>query len=85
MFFSKYVLLVLYYKINLPICFCFFFEWIKKNDLCLGPWRHWYFSYDSFFDFLSELARDALQRTGNFKVIAGIISPVSDKYDRKVG
>ncbi|CAE1265104.1 NMNAT [Acanthosepion pharaonis] len=30
-----------------------------------------------------ELARDALQRTGNFKVIAGIISPVSDKYDRK--
>lgn len=30
-----------------------------------------------------ELARDALQKTGNFKVIAGIISPVNDAYEKK--
>jgi len=33
---------------------------------------------------ISELGRDHLQRTGKYKVIAGIISPVSDFYNKKV-
>ena len=32
----------------------------------------------------SELARDSVNRTGRFKVIGGIISPVCDQYEKKV-
>ena len=33
---------------------------------------------------VSEIARDSLQRTGKYNVIAGIVSPVSDGYKKKV-
>lgn len=32
----------------------------------------------------AELGRDALNRTGRFHVVEGIISPVSDHYKKKV-
>jgi len=32
----------------------------------------------------SELARDTLNKTGRYRVVAGIISPVSDGYGKKV-
>jgi len=35
--------------------------------------------------YFSELARDALHRSGRYQVIGGIISPVSDAYNKKVG
>jgi len=31
-----------------------------------------------------EIARDSLHSTGRYKVVGGIISPVSDRYSRKV-
>ena len=34
--------------------------------------------------FIVELARDALNETGLFDVIAGVISPVHDGYEKKV-
>jgi len=32
----------------------------------------------------AEIARDSLHSTGQYKVVGGIISPVSDRYSRKV-
>ena len=37
-----------------------------------------------FFVFIVELARDALNSTGLFDVIAGVISPVNDAYQKEV-
>ena len=34
--------------------------------------------------FVLELAKDALNRTGLFDVIAGFISPVNDAYGKEV-
>lgn len=47
----------------------------------VNVWNVQIFS-DIDFSF-SELARDALHRTGRFRVIGGIISPVSDSYTKK--
>jgi len=33
---------------------------------------------------LVEIARDSLHSTGQYKVVGGVISPVSDRYSRKV-
>lgn len=33
---------------------------------------------------IAEIGRDALHRSGKFKVTEGIISPVSDAYEKKV-
>ena len=32
----------------------------------------------------SELARDTLHKTGRYRVVGGIVSPVSDSYGKKV-
>ena len=45
---------------------------------------HWIRGCDVDYAFIVELARDALNKTGLFDVIAGIISPVNDAYEKEV-
>ena len=37
-----------------------------------------------FYFFFSEIARDFLHRTTNYNVVAGLMSPVHDKYGKEV-
>jgi len=41
-------------------------------------------SFQCYIMLVLELARDHLNETGKYRVIAGIISPVSDGYAKKV-
>lgn len=37
-----------------------------------------------FLFLFSEIARDALHKTGRYQVVSGIMSPVGDGYSKKV-
>lgn len=56
------------------------------TEIVIGPGdkaMDFYLKYFTIFP-LTELARDALNKTGRYDVIAGIMSPVSDHYPKKV-
>ena len=73
-------------KTPLVLVSCGSFNPITNMHLRMfGTLISWIFSnYFFYLIYFEEIAKDNLESMGNYKVVSGIISPVSDGYRKKV-